>query len=227
MMDNDEVGLKSNRESLISLRGRRGEQDVMRRSSLLQDNNRAETNKPEGESTEFLDLLKSMLNPEIMTDPKFALVAVSNFFGFLGFYIPFVYLPSMAVDNAQLEPANSAFLLSIIGISNTLGKSPAPPPSLPDPLQPSGRILAGWLSDLYWVDSLFVVNVALVLSSISVFSMPFLTHYVTFAIISSLFGLFIAAYIALTSIVLVDICGIEKLTSSFGLLTVFRYYEGK
>ena len=124
MMDNDEVGLKSNRESLISLRGRRGEHDVMRRSSLLQDNNRPETIKPEGESTEFLDLLKSMLNPEIMTDPKFALLAVSNFFGFLGFYIPFVYLPSMAEDNAQLEPANSAFLLSIIGISNTLGKSP-------------------------------------------------------------------------------------------------------
>lgn len=120
MMDNDEVGLKSNRESLISLRGRRGEHDVMRRSSLLQDNHRVETNKAEGE---FLDLLKSMLNPEIMTDPKFALLAVSNFFGFLGFYIPFVYLPSMAEDNAQLEPSKSAFLLSIIGISNTLGKS--------------------------------------------------------------------------------------------------------
>ena len=118
-MDNDEVGLKSNRESLISLRGRRGEHDVMRRSSLLQDNHRVETNKAEGE---FLDLLKSMLNPEIMMDPKFALLAVSNFFGFLGFYIPFVYLPSMAEDNAQLEVGQSAFLLSIIGISNTLGQ---------------------------------------------------------------------------------------------------------
>ena len=205
MMDNDDVGLKSNRESLISLRGRRGDHEVMRRSSLLHDTNRAETNKSEGESAEFLALLKTMLNPEIMTDPKFALLAVSNFFGFLGFYIPFVFLPSMAEDNAQLEVGQSAFLLSIIGISNTLG-----------------RILAGWLSDLSCVDSLCVVNAALVLSSISVFSMPFLTQYVTFTIISSLFGLFIAAYIALTSIVLVDICGIEKLTSSFGLLTVFR-----
>ena len=131
-MDNDDVGLKSNRESLISLRGRRGDHEVMRRSSLLHDTNRAETNKSEGESAEFLALLKTMLNPEIMTDPKFALLAVSNFFGFLGFYIPFVYLPSMAEDNAQLQPGQSAFLLSIIGISNTLGKSspPPPPPSL-------------------------------------------------------------------------------------------------
>ena len=42
------------------------------------------------------------------------------------------------------------------------------------------------------------------------------------ALFSILFGCFIAAYIALTSIVLVDICGIENLTSAFGLLTVFR-----
>ena len=128
----DEVGLKSNRESLISLRGRRGEQDVMRRSSLLQENTRPDSNKQEGEGSDFQTLLKSMLNPEIMTDPKFALLAVSNFFGFLGFYIPFVYLPSMAEDNAQLESTKSAFLLSIIGISNTLGMSSVSPfPSSP------------------------------------------------------------------------------------------------
>lgn len=78
------------------------------------------------------------------------------------------------------------------------------------------------MSDLTCVDSLSIVNTALVLSALSVISMPFLTDYVAFAVISSLFGLFIAAYIALTSIVLVDICGIEKLTSAFGLLTVFR-----
>jgi len=206
MTENDEAGIKSNRESLVSFRGRRGHQDVMRRSSLLHDSSLAEPRKSGPEDTnDFLDLLKSMLNPTIMMDPKFTLLAISNFFGFLGFYIPFVYLPSMAEANGNLESDSSAFLLSIIGISNTLG-----------------RILTGWLSDLSWVDPLFVVNTALVLSSLSVFSMPFLTDYISFAIISSLFGLFIAAYIALTSIVLVDICGIENLTSAFGLLTVFR-----
>ena len=140
----DEVGLKSNRESLISLRGRRGEHDVMRRSSLLQE--RAELNKPEGEGTEFLALLKTMLNPEILMDPKFALLAVSNFLGFLGFYIPFVYLPSMAEDNAELEPGKSAFLLSIIGISNTLGMSSVSPSPLPPSHSPNLRQDPGWLA---------------------------------------------------------------------------------
>ena len=96
-------------------------------------------------------------------------------------------------------------LLSIIGISNTLG-----------------RLVAGLLSDFYWVDSLFVVNCSLTLSAICIFIFPSISSYTGFIIVSILFGSFIAAYIALTSIVLVDICGIENLTSAFGLLTVFR-----
>ena len=124
MADNEEAGIKSNRESLVSFRGRRGQQDVMRRSSLLHDSSSAGPKKSihTDTSSEFLDLLKSMLNPTIMMDPKFTLLAISNFFGFLGFYIPFVYLPTMAGVNGDLESDQSAFLLSIIGISNTLGK---------------------------------------------------------------------------------------------------------
>jgi MCP family monocarboxylic acid transporter-like MFS transporter 14 len=39
----------------------------------------------------------------------------------LGFYTPFVYLPNLAVMNGvKVEDAN--FLISIIGISNTLGR---------------------------------------------------------------------------------------------------------
>lgn len=44
----------------------------------------------------------------------------------------------------------AAFLLSIIGISNT-----------------SGRVVSGWMSDFYCVDSLTVVNISLVLSAVS------------------------------------------------------------
>jgi predicted MFS family arabinose efflux permease len=43
-------------------------------------------------------------------------------FGMLGFYVPFVYLPNMAaMQGIPVESAN--FLLSIIGISNTIGKT--------------------------------------------------------------------------------------------------------
>ena len=203
------IGRPRSRRS--SGRSRRGTQDpiVVTRSFLLVDNAK-NNNKEEEESTnEFLDLMKSMLNPAVLQDPKFMLIGVSNFFGFLGFYVPFVYLPSMAGQLEGISSDEAAFLLSIIGISNTLG-----------------RVLTGWISDLECVDSVFVVNVSLILSSATLFTMPFMTDMVSFGVLSSLFGLFIAAYIALTSIVLVDFCGIDNLTSAFGLLTVFRSVPG-
>ena len=108
-----------------------------------------------------------------------------------------------------------------------------------------------WLSDFAFVDSLFVVNCSLVLSSLCVFVFPFVTSYAMLLTVGAFFGLSIAAYISLTrcqnissfsssstssssssssstssstklSIVLVDLRGLEKLTSAFGLLTMFR-----
>jgi len=214
--DEDVHELRTNRDSLISLGRRkslRPDQMVMTRSFLLVDDNKNRIKEIDtyeeatttNETNGFLYLLKSMMDPKLLTDKKFLLIGISNFFGFLGFYIPFVYLPSMAGDKDGIEKDEAAFLLSIIGISNTIG-----------------RVFTGLISDLACVDSMFVVNVSLVLSSISLFSMPFLDDITSFSVISALFGLFIAAYIALTSIVLVDFCGIENLTSAFGLLVVFR-----
>lgn len=37
-----------------------------------------------------------------------------------------------------------------------------------------------------------------------------------------LFGFFVAAYVSVTSIVLVDLLGIDNLTNAFGILTLFR-----
>ena len=93
----------------------------------------------------------------------------------------------------------------MIGISNTLG-----------------RIVTGWISDFAWVDSLFVVNCSLVLSASCVFLFPFVATYEMLLVVGALFGLSIAAYISLTSIILVDLLGLERLTSAFGLLTMFR-----
>ena len=133
----------------------------MTRSFLLVDSIR-NNNIPEEEETvenketsEFTDLLKSMLNPKVLRDPKFLLIGVSNFFGFLGFYVPFVYLPSMAEDREGISGDEAAFLLSIIGICNTLG-----------------RVITGWISDMPCVSSILVVNMSLILSSIALFAMP-------------------------------------------------------
>jgi len=200
-----EDGLKSNRQSFISLRRRSS--IVMPRNSLIGVVKEEEGAKEGMEEDEqgILAVLSSMTNLELLGDPKFLLICASNTFGFLGFYVPFVYLPSLAESQLDISSEQGALLLSVVGISNTLG-----------------RILSGWLSDFAFVDSLFVVNCSLVLSALCVFFFPFVTSYSMLLTVGAFFGLSIAAYISLTSIVLVDLLGLEKLTSAFGLLTMFR-----
>ena len=103
--------------------------------------------------------------------------------------------------NAMIEN----ILLLLLGVSNTIG-----------------RVLAGWFSDFSWVDSLIVTNLAIFLSGVSVFVLPFCTSYGMFVFVALMFGFFVAAYISLTSIVLVDLLGLDNLTSAFGLLVLYR-----
>ena len=55
----------------------------------------------EEEEQGILATLSSMTNMKLLGDPKFLLICASNTFGFLGFYVPFVYLPSLA--DSQLD----------------------------------------------------------------------------------------------------------------------------
>ena len=85
-----------------------------------------------------------------------------------------------------------------------------------------GRVAAGWFSDFPWVNPLFVTNVAIFLSGVCTMIMPLCPDYYSFVAIALLFGLFVAAYISLTSIVLVDLLGLDNLTSAFGILILVR-----
>ena len=68
------------------------------------------------DSKPIWDTLKEMINFTLLSNPIFMLVGLSNIFGMIGFYVPFVYLPNMAVlKGIALEDAN--FLISIIGKS--------------------------------------------------------------------------------------------------------------
>ncbi|CAB4055969.1 unnamed protein product [Lepeophtheirus salmonis] len=129
----------------------------------------------EDNSKPMINVIKEMINYHLLSNPRFLFICMSNVFAMLGFYVPFVFLPDMAVSRG-VERESANILISIIGISNTFG-----------------RVLAGWFSDFEFVNSLVVTNIAL-----------FLTL---------LFGFFVAAYVSLTSIVLVDLMGLDNLTS--------------
>lgn len=149
-------------------------------------------------------VLANMLDYSLLKDPVFMFIGISNVFGMAGLYVPFVYLVDMATKD-NIDPNSASFLLSIIGITNTFG-----------------RVLCGWVADFPQVNSLLLNNISLIISTLAVFATPFCHTYAAYVTMAVFFGLAISAYISLTSIILVDLLGLDKLTNAFGLLILFR-----
>ncbi|XP_074653250.1 monocarboxylate transporter 12-like [Tubulanus polymorphus] len=150
------------------------------------------------------DTLMNMMDCSLLTEPSFILIILGNIVGMLGFYIPYVLTVSRAMSFG-IDKGQAAFLLSIIGITNTIG-----------------RVVIGALSDHPKISALWVHNITLMITGVCNLFVPLCTTYVTLCIYAAVFGLFAAAYISLTSIILCDILGLERLTNAFGLLTLAR-----
>ncbi|KHJ77792.1 hypothetical protein OESDEN_22588 [Oesophagostomum dentatum] len=132
------------------------------------------------------------------------LLCISNLLGMMGFYIPFVFLKDLAHSHG-IEPADSRYLVPIIGVTNTVG-----------------RVFFGWLADRGYVSALAINNFSLLACGVLTLAAPLLPTFPLQVAYAALFGFIISAYICLTSIVLSDLLGLEKLTNSFGLLVVAR-----
>ncbi|XP_064470624.1 uncharacterized protein LOC135385315 isoform X2 [Ornithodoros turicata] len=150
------------------------------------------------------DTFGEMLDMGLLKNPAFVLICVSNIIGMMGFCIPFMYLADSATLKG-IDKESSAFLLSIIGITNMFG-----------------RLLFGWLSDFPQVNCLLLNNLSLCLSGVAVVALPFCHSYAAIVTTCIIFGLIVAAYILLTSIILVELFGLDNLTNSFGLLSLCR-----
>ncbi|XP_062570450.1 monocarboxylate transporter 14-like [Saccostrea cucullata] len=155
-----------------------------------------------------VDTLKDMMDLSLLKDFSFVMICVGNILAMTGFYVPFTYV----VDHALIlgiPQTDAAFLLSIIGITNTVG-----------------RILSGLLVDIFKLDALVINNVALVLSAVLLFVEPLCHTYELLCAFAAVYGLCVAAYISLTSIIICDLLGLRKLTNAFGLLTLARGVAG-
>ncbi|XP_053693163.1 monocarboxylate transporter 2 isoform X1 [Sabethes cyaneus] len=152
----------------------------------------------------FKNAIGAMMDMSLLKDPVFMMIGISNVFGMAGLYVPFVYLVDAAVLDG-IEQNSASFLISIIGITNTVG-----------------RIVCGYVADFPKVDALLMNNICLVISTFAVALTPFCHSYASYIAMAIAFGIAVAGYISLTSIILVDLLGLDKLTNAFGLLILFR-----
>ncbi|XP_065075123.1 monocarboxylate transporter 5 [Ochlerotatus camptorhynchus] len=155
-------------------------------------------------SKETSDTFREMMNFSILKDPIFIVFTASNFLTSIGFNVPYVYLAAQA-SVLQIDTKQASYLLGIIGIANTVG-----------------RIILGYLSDKPWVNRLLVYNLMLTICGIATASSVLCLDFYSLAIYSAIFGFTIGAYVGLTSVILVDLLGLDKLTNAFGLLLLFQ-----
>lgn len=154
---------------------------------------------------EVCHALLEMTDFSLLKNPVFLIFGISNFLTSIGFNVPFIYTKARVSELGFAGGEDASVLLSIIGISNTVG-----------------RITLGYLSDRAFINRLWVYNVSLVINGLATAFSCYAGSYVSMAVYCATFGATAGAYVSLTSVILVDLLGLDKLTNAFGLLLVFQ-----
>ena len=138
-------------------------------------------------------------------DPRLLLFLFSNVPCCLVLALPFNFAPDMLVVRGICDAASANYIVTSIGLSNMIG-----------------QILIGALVDLPWVNSLLVFCVSMVCCSATIVLYPFCETYIQATMASVLHGLSISCITCLPTVVLVDMFGLDSLTSTFGYLCLVK-----
>ena len=149
---------------------------------------------------EFKLIVTSMLDKSLLSNWPYLVLWASSFISFLWVGMPYVYLVDKAIDMSVSVDA-AAFLLSIIGISRTIG-----------------QIALGFLGDLPKISAVQLYGVSIAITGLATLLVPLCLSYSTLSLYSVVFGFFISVEYCLTVLVLVDIVGLDRTTNAFGLL---------
>ncbi|KAJ8716545.1 hypothetical protein PYW07_003172 [Mythimna separata] len=148
--------------------------------------------------------LATLLDVSLFKSMTFIILALSGFFTMTGFFVPFVYVQDRAKAN-HMPQQHIDWLVSTIGVANIVG-----------------RLMCGLVSSMPKVSPMWVTNIALTMGGLATmfsnfcFATWFQYGYCV------LFGLSVACFAALRSIVVVEYLGLERLTNCFGLFLLFQ-----
>ncbi|KAK6753376.1 hypothetical protein RB195_012769 [Necator americanus] len=182
----------------------------------ISENGCEDTESDDVEGKNIFRTVSNMLSLSLLKDPTFLIFAVSNLLASLGYNAPLLFLPLHAIKGVGLDSASSSVVLSVYGFSNTVGRvvfgiiADRPLP-LPYKL---GRDIAR--------NRLWIYNISLALCGIFTTFCYLCAGFTSLSVYAGLFGFFLASYVCLTSVVLVDLLGLDKLTNAFGLLLLWQ-----
>ncbi|KOC60126.1 Monocarboxylate transporter 14 [Habropoda laboriosa] len=150
--------------------------------------------------SELVDLLKGMMDFSMFLELHFLFLSLSTILLFTWFIVPYFYLAEHLTRNSYTE-SDAANLLSIIGITNTIG-----------------MIGLGWAGDQPWMNVSKTYTWCLVACGMATILMTTLTPYYNLLMVTSAaFGLFFASSFSFTPVILVELIPLERFTTAYGL----------
>ncbi|XP_048269402.1 monocarboxylate transporter 13 [Bombus terrestris] len=135
----------------------------------------------------------------VLRDPIYLVILISNSTSAISNTNFMILLPSYAISQG-FDKNSSALLLSIVSALDLVG-----------------RISGASLSDIDFVPKYYYFVGGLGTSGIALALLPMATSYTMLSFFCALFGLSSGMYIGITTVILADMLGTEKLSSSYGI----------
>ncbi|KAF7395599.1 hypothetical protein HZH68_009649 [Vespula germanica] len=157
---------------------------------------KSETSSTKGESSKKVHL---SFDFSMLKDPIYLVILISNSTSAISNTNFMIHLPSYA-NSQGFDQNSSALLLSIVSALDLIG-----------------RISGASLSDIDFVPKYYYFVGGLGTSGIALALLPMADSYGMLSFFCALFGLSSGMYIGITTVILADMLGTEKLSSSYGI----------
>lgn len=147
-------------------------------------------------------ILATMLDPKLLKRDSFLLLCTSGFLTYLGYLVPYVFLPDRN-QSVGIAAEHCTLFVSVIGFANGFG-----------------RLIIGTLAMKYNPVNLYL-SVCLV-AGFSIIAFNFSFNLVYQYAICVVFGFHIASLSCVRSVVIVHLYGLEMLTNGTGIMIMFQ-----
>lgn len=143
--------------------------------------------------SKFLDLT-------LLKDPVYLVILISNSTNAIGYTNFIILLPTFATT-LGFDKNLAAYLLSIVSVFDLVGRI-------------GGSALSDWTT---FIPKTWYFVGGLALSGFSLSVLPFASSYKMVSFWCGLFGLASGTYVGITAVIMADLLGTERLTSSYGI----------
>ncbi|XP_045207404.2 monocarboxylate transporter 13-like isoform X2 [Mercenaria mercenaria] len=148
-------------------------EEMFVRSMLKLDH--SDTSSTKSTKISWLKLFSNTFDFSLLKSPTFVLYGLSCFLCMIGFFVPFIYIPDIAIEHG-MSTSQTAWIISSIGIINTVA-----------------RIAVGWVSDKPWADCILINTFWLIVTGVLTMFVPFYKIYAGLVAYAVLFGCGIGA----------------------------------